>query len=304
MSNTELEKKEVSEDILEKVLRFSKERVRFTVKDLFQTYPNNQEYQLRYALINLRIDKKIFMFGNKRGAYYSIHPEEPTEELTEETKPLTWQDLILREARKFSGKWFKRTDLDLKDYSVPTVINTLKELIDLGKIEKRGELRWTEYFLLESVKPVEVQKEIKNDLKIAILNFIKKSKIVTIPMIVEELELQRYQVLPIIEVLVNEEEIWHEGLGRGSKYIYKDVDQSEIERITDELNKERKINQKVDQLSDFLFSDEVAAVSIGRKSPDLLRMKFFTNGETRRVKEFPTIEELINYIHELTVIRG
>jgi len=303
MDEIKLEKKEVSEEMLDKVMKFAESCKTFTIKDVFNAYPNNQEYQLRYSIINLRIDKKIFMFGNKRGAYYSIHPEEPTEELVED-KPLTWQDLILREARKFAGKWFKRTDLDLKDYSVPTVINTLKELIDLGKIEKRGELRWTEYFLLENVKPVEVQKEIKNDLKIAILNFVKKSKVVTIPMIVDALELQRYQVVPIIEVLVEEEEIWHEGLGRGSKYIYKDVDQSEIERITDELGKERKINQKVDQLSDFLFSDEIAAVSIGRKTPEMIRMKFFANGETRRVKEFQTIEELIAYVHELTVIRG
>ena len=303
--NGSLTRKEVSPEIEEKVLRFATSRETFTVKDVFEAYPNNQEYLLRYAILNLRIDGKIFMFGNKRGAYYSINPVEQATIIEEEKKDgLTWHELVLREARKFQGKWFKRTDLELKDYSVPQIITTLKELIDLGKIDKRGELRWTEYYLTEDVKKPVIEEPRVRQYKEQILNYIKKMKIVTIPMIVEALEIPRIQVVPIIEAFEQMEEIRHEGSGRGSKYIHKDVKEGDIEKLTEQVNAERAISQQVDELSDFLFSDEVVTIGIGHKDDKIIRMNFFSNGETIKTFEFPDLGELIHKLHNMTVLRG
>jgi len=299
-----LTRKEVSPEIEEKVLRFAKDRETFTVKDVFEAYPNNQEYLLRYAILNLRIDGKIFMFGNKRGAYYSVSPVEQAAVVEEEKKEgLTWHELVLREANKFQGKWFKRTDLNLKDYSVPQIIATLKELIELGKIDKRGELRWTEYYLTDEVRKTieEPRTRINRE---QILNYIKKMKIVTIPMIVDALEIPRVQIVPIIEALEQSGEVRHEGSGRGSKYLYKDVKEGDIEKLTEELNAERKVSQRVDELSDFLFSDEVVTIGIGHKDGNSLHMNFFSNGETIKTFEFPDLNELIKKLHDITVLRG
>ena len=133
--------KEVSPEITEKVLRLAMGRETFSIKDVFEANPNNPEFQLRYALNNLRLAGKIFKFGEKRGAYYSIHNEE--EKANPENGDL--RTALLAEIKKHSGRWFKRTDLKLDDHSVPNILLEMKKLIDESVIDKRGELRWTEY---------------------------------------------------------------------------------------------------------------------------------------------------------------
>lgn len=292
--------KEVSPEITEKVLRLAMGRETFSIKDVFEANPNNPEFQLRYALNNLRLAGKIFKFGEKRGAYYSIHNEE--EKANPENGDL--RTALLAEIKKHSGRWFKRTDLKLDDHSVPNILLEMKKLIDESVIDKRGELRWTEYLLKDNVTPVEATtNESRNGYIELVLNYIKKAKVVTIPMIVENLEIQRNQVIPVIEQLVRDEEIWHEGLGRGSKYIYKDVPYSDVEKIVDGLNAERKISQKIDELSDFLCSDEVTAVSIGRKKKDNFQVRFISGGESRKTIELNSLEEVLQLINHMTVLR-
>ena len=67
-----MQRKEVAPEIEEKILRFAQSKEQFVTKELFESYPNNPEYVLRYALNNLILDKKINMYGERKGAFYSI----------------------------------------------------------------------------------------------------------------------------------------------------------------------------------------------------------------------------------------
>jgi predicted transcriptional regulator len=306
-----IEKKDIPIELEEKILKFASTKETFTTKDLFEKYPNNPEFVLRYALNNLRIENRIQMIGNKKGAYYTSNMNLKEEVEVSETFNTSNSDLkqrILDLSEKFPG-WWARTELGIDDVSVPNILSSIKELIEEKKVESQGSLRWTKYRLVgKGDSESEEVKESKNDTPSNnysdILDFIKKRKIVTIPMVVEELELSRSDIIDVLNKLCNEEEIYHEGIRKSSKYIYKTVSCNEVESIMAELTKERRIEERIDELSNFLISDEATAISIGLNKDDIFQIKFMKNGTINQLKKFENIKDGISFIYGLTNVKN
>jgi hypothetical protein len=313
-----LVKKEVPDELLIKVMRFAKEHDTFTTKQLFEAYPNNQEFLLRYAIQNLRIEEKIYMFGNKRGAYYSINPNAGSEkedlEPADPDKPNSYaskevKELILAEAKKRNGLYFKRSELGLEEkYPIHVVIASMKQLIEDGELEVQGIRRWTEYrYSKGTEKPVTqdkpTEKNIDGNFEEKLLNYIIKAKVVTIPMLVEHFDMQRYNIIPALDSLVEKEEIYHEGNKRSSKYIHKDVPYTQVEKIVDELTEDRKITAQIDALSEFLYADEFSSVGIGLNREDKFELKFIHSGMIINRKTFDTLALGLTELKELTTVK-
>jgi predicted transcriptional regulator len=306
-----IEKKDIPIELEEKILKFASTKETFTTKDLFEKYPNNPEFVLRYALNSLRIENRIQMIGNKKGAYYTSNMNLKEEVEVSETFNTSNSDLkqrILDLSEKFPG-WWARTELGIDDVSVPNILSSIKELIEEKKVESQGSLRWTKYRLVgKGDSESEEVKESKNDTPSNnysdILDFIKKRKIVTIPMVVEELELSRSDIIDVLNKLCNEEEIYHEGIRKSSKYIYKTVSCNEVESIMAELTKERRIEERIDELSNFLISDEATAISIGLNKDDIFQIKFMKNGTINQLKKFENIKDGISFIYGLTNVKN
>ena len=311
MSLDQLEYKELPPGIEEKILSFAQLHKTFTTTQLFEQYPNNPSFILRYGLNNLRIKKQIFMHGLKRGAFYSLLSEEekeeerivPDKQIAKNNNIEIIKGKILEQQTKFAT-WFKRTDLNLYD-AIPEILAALKELEAEKKITIRGTARWTEYFFGEPSPGDMVTSKIENqsDLKSQILQFIKKQKVVTIPILVDELNLQRYQIIPFVEELILEEEIWHEGIKKGSKYIYKDVPSNEVESILSKLNEERKIDEQIDELSEFLISGENATcIGIGIGKNEKFEIKMMKNGTIVYRQEYENFQDGFKKIHDMTTV--
>ena len=306
-----IEKKDIPIELEEKILKFASTKETFTTKDLFEKYPNNPEFVLRYALNNLRIENRIQMIGNKKGAYYTSNMNLKEEVEVSETFNTSNSDLkqrILDLSEKFPG-WWARTELGIDDVSVPNILSSVKELIEEKKVESQGSLRWTKYRLVgKGDSESEEVKESKNDTPSNnysdILDFIKKRKVVTIPMIIEELELSRSDIIDVLNKLCNEEEIYHEGVRKSSKYIYKTVSCSEVESIMEELSKERRVEERIDELSNFLISDEATAISVGLDRNDIFQIKFMKNGTINQLKKFENIKDGISFIYGLTNVKN
>lgn len=299
-----LDKKDVPEEMEQKILTFAQTKETFTTKEVFEKFPNNPEFLLRYALNNMRIDNKICMYGNKRGAFYSTNfnlsgGSEPQAESNDDSSELKVR--ILELATKQTG-WFARTDLNIEKESVPTVLQAIKQLIEEKKLESQGSMRWTRYRIVSEESE---EDNSSNDLRSDILDFIKKHKVVTIPMITEELEVPRYDIVEALKKLCEEEEIYHEGVKKASKYIYKTVLSHELESMTMQLNQERRVEQRIDELSRFLICDEEStAVSIGLNSDEVLQIKFLKNGTSNRTEKFDDMFKGIKFIYELTDVKN
>lgn len=321
--DTGLKRQPVDDIVIEKILKFATTKETFTTKELFAQYPNNPELILRYGLNNLRIDEKIFMYGNKKGAYYSLKKELNTEKnIDKEKEQSTIKDIVLNKVKLING-WFKTVDLNLTEkYGHITVLNTLHELNKNGLVIIRGAKRWTEYrfnngqpdpdepketpIKKEKIDP-EIPKENqqpsqRQDLKDKILNFIKKNKVVTIPMLIDELNEHRYIIMPYVTKLEQEEEIYHEGHKRSSKYIYKDVSCSEVEEITRQLLEDKKIDQQIDMLSHTLCSNESVCFSIGFNSDNSFHIKQIENGTKVSDITYQTMNEGLIAFKKLTEI--
>jgi (2Fe-2S) ferredoxin len=305
-SDKELLRKEVPEEMMEKILKFAQSKERFVTKEVFQKFENNPEFLLRYALNNLRIDNKIKMYGNKKGAFYSTNFNlvEIESDGNTNTDNSDLKQRILDLSSKFTG-WFSRTDLKIEDVSIPVVLSAIKELVQEEKLDIQGELRWTKYRLVTDETEKQEEDLSSSSLYSDILDFIKKHKVVTIPMIIEELGVQRYNVVEVLGKLCEDEEIYHEGIKKASKYIYKTVNDSEVERLVDQLKQDRKVEQRIDELSNFLIcEEEYTAVSIGLDSNEVLQVKFLRNGVSDRLEKFEDLSAGIKFIYQLTDVKN
>lgn len=302
-----LERKDVAPEMEQKIFDFAQTKETFTTKEVFEKFENNPEFLLRYALNNLRIDNKIRMYGNKRGAYYSVkfNLSESTEgQDTPKSDNSDLKQRILDLASKQTG-WFSRTDLNIENVSIPIVLAAIKELIQEEKLDTQGELRWTKYRLVTDQTEQEEKELTSSGLYSDILDFIKKRKVVTVPMIIEELEIPRYDIIEVLNRLCEEEEIYHEGIKKSSKYIYKTVQSHELESITDKLKEERRVEQRIDELSRFLICDEeYTAVSIGLNEDEILQVKFLRNGVPNRLEKFEDLNKGIKFVYQLTDIKN
>jgi (2Fe-2S) ferredoxin len=252
------------------------------------------------------------MYGNKKGAFYSTNFNlvEDDSNSNSNTDNSDLKQRILDLSSKFTG-WFSRTDLKIEDVSIPVVLSAIKELVQEKKLDIQGELRWTKYrFVTDETEEEEEEEEEEEDLSSSslysdILDFIKKHKVVTIPMIIEELGVQRHNVVEVLGKLCEDEEIYHEGIKKASKYIYKTVNDSEVERLVDQLKQDRKVERRIDELSNFLIcEEEYTAVSIGLDANEVLQVKFLRNGVSDRLEKFEDLSAGIKFIYHLTDIKN
>lgn len=300
----ELQRKEVDSVIEEKILRFAKERETFTTKELFEANPNIQEFLLRYALNNLRIDEKVFMFGNKRGAYYSTKKDcvkTGDQELDSEADNQSLNDLVnlvFAKASNFDG-WFARPQIQIENVYPAQIIEALKKLEEAGKIEIQGKLRWTQYRVIDPNRIEEKVEKPVSSAKDQVLEFIKKNKVTTVPILIDKLELQRYAVVAALKELEEEEEIYHDGIKKSSKYIHKDVDYSEVEKLVSELCEQRLIPTVIDELSAFLEGHQNCAISMLQRGEKFV-IRFINDGICLKEKDFPTLDEMIAAVYKMT----
>lgn len=308
----------VPQEIIDKIIRFSDKNDTFTTKQLFETYPNNPEHLLRSGLVILRNQQKVYMYGNKRGAYYSKNKDIDTNavvansEHVKSSTVINLKDVIIENTKKFNGNWFKRPDLVINDAPIPSVIESLKELIAEGKIDVRGAKRWTEYRVScsDGNKVVTEDNDNKNipqssnEARDSILSFIKEKRIVTIPMLIDKLEIQRYVIVKVLDELVEQEEIWHEGIKKSSKYIHKSVNASEIDEIINQLQEEKSITVNIDELSSFLNSDDNTILTIGNNADQQPSMVFIKHGDRVKEVKFESMEKLIEATYKLTELKN
>lgn len=303
----DLEIQEVQPEITAKVIRFINAKEKFTTKELFAAYENTPEHLLRIALNNCRVEKKVFMHGNKRGAFYTKDENDEEAIVNDEIKNAvdpTLKETIFKKAIQLN-RWFKRSELELdEDYYPIVILAALKELKSEGKIEIQGELRWTQYCVSGLEQNSNNDTASKDDLQSKILLFIKKNKVVTIPEIMEEFELQRYKIVSILDDLVEAEEIRHEGIKKASKYIYKTVTPSEVEAILSDVSRERADEESIDDLSDFLLSHHYSCMSIGLKNGGIGSITKLSNGSViERIKIDSGVDGIRNFIKELTELQ-
>lgn len=300
---SELERKDVPDEILEKVLKFANTHKTFLTKELFNAYPNNQEFLLRYALNNLRIDKKLCMYGAKRGSYYStdFNLKNEVDEIgaIHNTDNSSLKQRILETASKQQG-WFSRPALGIEDVSIPTLLEAIRELIEEGKLQSQGERRWTQYALPNVAKNITEEIKTNENTYELILDFIKKHKVVTIPILINELEIQRTDIIPILNKLCEEEEIWHEGIKKSSKYIYKDINLDEMDKYLAKLNEERKLDQRIDELSQFLINDNACSMIVGANKNGDFEIKFMDSANVIKQIQYESINDCIKSIKKMT----
>ena len=144
-------------------------------------------------------------------------------------------------------------------------------------------------------------KSIDQELKLKVLEFIIQKKVVTVPMVMETLELQRYVVVPILEVLCREEEIWHEGVKKASKYVYKNVDIKHVDTIAQQ-NREEIIQEKLKPI-DHLSADLAGNIRVHTYfNTDLGKhqLKFMRDGSRIKVLDFDTPEDIANFLMDAT----
>lgn len=314
--------KEVSEVILQKVLRFAQERKTFKMKELFEAYPNNPPLLLRDGVNYLRQDKKLYMVGDKRGAYYTIEKVSEEEQAVIQEKKqeeklvgkATLKDLVFAKCKTFA-RWFKRTEIEIPGYQGIDILKTVQSLVEEKKLQTRGAKRWTEYAMpgvrdnldasvdddTDDDFNEEQLKSIDQELKLKVLEFIIQKKVVTVPMVMETLELQRYVVVPILEVLCREEEIWHEGVKKASKYVYKNVDIKHVDTIAQQ-NREEIIQEKLKPI-DHLSADLAGNIRVHTYfNTDLGKhqLKFMRDGSRIKVLDFDTPEDIANFLMDAT----
>lgn len=310
---SELEYKEVSQEIMQKVINFVTTHKTFTTKELFLAYPNNQEFLLRYALNNLRIEKKVYMQGNKKGAIYLTAPDLI---LNTDYAPLTvsnnsanynLQERVLALAQSLGG-WFTRPELKIEDVSPPIVISALQSLINNKKLQSRGVRRWTQYALPhvsadiinDHTKDVIIEEDSQQ--YNLVLEYIKKHKVVTVPILIEALDLQRNEIVAILQQLCEKEEIWHEGIKKSSKYMYKDIDSSKMNEYLTQLNRDRKLDQRIDALSQFLINDNTCSVIFGADKNGDFSIKFIKNADIVKEERCNNVTDCLSMVKLMTEI--
>ena len=306
-TETGYKRKEVSEVLEEKVLRFANEKKIFKTKDLFDANPNNQEYLLRYALLNLRNDCKIFMHGEKKGSYYSISPNPEVDKSLDPPPGVTGlKELIINSVKTFGKRWFKRPEIKINGFTDLEILKMVKNLADSNIVLTRGSLRWTEYsfndgsVLEEPLEKKNQETPLDEELKDKILDFIKEIGVVTIPMIMEKFDTERFNIVKVLESLCEEEEIWHEGVKRSSKYIHKSVQVEHVEKILS-TNREDildKKNEITDELSKALCGAKIH--TFFNSETNKYELKKMCDGSVIDKSEFSSPEEICSYLFHLT----
>ena len=149
------ERKEVAPEIEQKVLKFAQDNEKFTTKQLFEAYPNNPEFILRYALNNLRLDNKIHSYGSKRSSFYSIKADLPLEEPPPLPEGPSYEEEIPKVIKERKVITTSQLVTELGFTSRVRVARVLNDLIDKELIYTEGVKRCRKY-IWHTVTPSEV----------------------------------------------------------------------------------------------------------------------------------------------------
>jgi hypothetical protein len=284
-----MQRREVAPEIEQKILRFAQAKEQFVTKELFESYPNNPEYVLRYALNNLILDKKINMYGEKRGAFYSIKGGLQTPEGSLGGESINKGREAILHAAQACRSWFPKGGFPL---------SVLRELVEEGLLEWRKSGKAIEYRLVDKSREVTL---VKSDLYKRIHDFIEKKKVVTIPMLQMELEVPRNSIAEIIDKLVEQELIRHEGIKKSSKYIWHETSVIEVEEIKSvEVKKPPCL---IDNLSRFLSNvDNFPSITFQSDAKGHFIAKHRVLGSVVESREFNDTKGFNEYIHDMTRI--
>jgi hypothetical protein len=282
-----MQRREVAPEIEEKILRFAKGKEQFVTKELFESYPNNPEHVLRYALNNLILDKKINMYGERRGAFYSIKSGLQTPEGSLGRSGLNEGREAILQAAHACRSWFPKSGF---------LASVLKELVEEGLLEWRKVGKATEYRLVDKSRELTL---VKSDLYKRILSFIEIKKVVTIPLLQTEFEVPRNSITEVIDKLIEQELIRHEGIKKSSKYIWYETSVSEAEEIKSiEVKKPPCV---IDKLSRFLMNGDVfPSVTLQSNENGHLIAKHRILGSVVEYIEFDNIKKFDDYMRDMT----
>ena len=163
-------------------------------------------------------------------------------------------------------RWFKRSELDelFPDESVYALRQSLFSLIEDGELHYRGEKRTMEYasILLEDTEEEEV---VDTELTKLILAYIEEVGVVTVPQLIEKFNVARSYIVTSLRELEEEEQIYHEGIKKSSRYVHMNYTPPKPEvkdkvKVTD--NEKAKILPKsIDRLSELLLVNNAVYVT-------------------------------------------
>ena len=307
----EEQSEELSPRLLQEVKEFILSRRDFCSSDLFAYLPKYQEHILRKALVYFRDEEEILhLHGHGKSSIWSQHEELPDkEEEIEEANDL--KSLIL-EFAKTNLRWFKRAEIDelIPDVNSYEIRKTLYELMDDGDIQMRGEKRATEYAYYEVVttdESEEVEKIANPNLKNNILDYIKTIGIVTVPQLITKFEVARSEIILALQELEEDEEIYHEGIKKSSRYLHKDVTETKAITILKEQREEKKElptqDAAIDQLSSLLIMYSAVYITFINESMKYeLRCVSALKGGVKVLFASENADEVIQHMFDLTNI--
>ena len=271
---------ELSPKLIIEVENFVADKRDFSSSDLFAALPGHPDHILRKVLVHLRDDKgTLFLHGHGKTSIWSKHAELPEEEETPDEKVDSLKEEVLKFAQE-NLRWFKRSELDkiLEENSAYEIRQALFSLMDDGEIQMRGEKRSTEYAyyeVLDAEEGEEEEVEIKADpvLKEKLLDHIKTAGVITVPDLIKKFELARNVIMIVLRELEDEEEIYHEGIKKTSRYIHKDTPTSKVDVILKENKDEKKefVDKSIDKLSTYLATSNVYIIFINSSKKYELR---------------------------------
>ena len=271
------EEEELSPKLIAAVEKFVLSKQDFTSSEVFTEFPNHPEHIVRKVLVYLRDDKGIiFLRGHGKASIWSQHEVPLEAPIIEEETSNDLKDEILKFA-KTNLRWFKRSELDdIIDSSPYELRQALYSLMDDGEIQMRGERRTTEYAYCEvldgaeSITEEEEDQEIPADPELTrkILEHIIKVGVVTIPQLVLQLNETRANIKQSLKALENQEEIYHEGIKKSSKYIHKNITPTKADVIVKENRDEKEVikEKAIDELSALLLRNSAVYVMYSNSS--------------------------------------
>ena len=309
-TEAEVDTEEISPKLIEEVEKFIANRQEFVSSDLFAHLPNHPDHILRKVLVYLRDEKGIvFLHGHGKSSIWSKFKELPEEEEQDE-QPSELKELILKFA-KANPRWFKRSELDdIIDASAYEIRNALYDLMSDGEIQMRGERRSTEYAYAEVVDEEEIADEggehkADPELKKIVFAHFEEVGVLTIPLLIEKFSVPRIKMVEVLRELEVEEQIYHEGIKKTSRYIHKDVTEDKVIKIIKEQKNEKEegkiFDKPIDRLSTlFLVNSTVYITYVNSSKKYELRAigKNYSGGKTLFAHENP--EEVIAELFSLT----
>lgn len=215
-----------------------------TTSEIIQKFSNIKEYLIKQEIQVLRNTEKIFMHGNKRGAYYNLNKEEETKiksnESSDDNETLIFNYFINNK------KWITKKEVaDALKLDEVIVKNTIRKLVDDYAVSMRGSFRWAEYCHADYEEDLEDELgegEASSELEEKISTYFRTNLAANVPQLMEHFDVSRFEITKVLKNLIEQEFIYKDGVKKSTKYILMNAD------YNDALNKFENIKEETSKV--------------------------------------------------------